>query len=305
MKIRSPEKQTPGCKQRLSKRFIHLYNGELSPLVPTWKEWLALRTHLTFCERSTSCPFYCTRNLTSACLQAILPTCITMLLFTLAICLPLVASIASSVRLPSTSQTKVGSSNAPLGPWSVRNYTTPTVSVPMRPATAFWDDDLASPADFQKAADKGGALICALQGTDQTAGLLLKDKRNPPSAASTWHGDLKAELQSWYWHTMNPTSKGCRLNTYWQVTAALQALGLDGNPKSEGGDNVCHRIEHWDPTKLEDGHQVPAINQWYAVDENNYRATKAHFEFITNTKGGGRLTSLFHCWTHLSLTISC
>ncbi|KAH7406736.1 hypothetical protein DE146DRAFT_753290 [Phaeosphaeria sp. MPI-PUGE-AT-0046c] len=209
-----------------------------------------------------------------------------MLLFAVACCFQLVASIASRGAIQFTSQPKASLTQALSHPLGERHDITTAPSAHMRPASAFWDDDLASSADFEKAADKGGALICALQGTDRTAGLLLRDKRSPPSAASAWTGDLRAELQTWYWRVINPTSKGCYLNKFWQIAATLQALGLDGRPKTEGGDNLCHRIEHWDPEKQEDGHQVPAINQWYTVDGNNYRATKAHFEFIVNTKGG-------------------
>jgi hypothetical protein len=53
-----------------------------------------------------------------------------------------------------------------------------------RQESAYFDDDLASAEVFKKAADKGGALMCAMAGTDRTAGLMLKDTRTPPSAAS-------------------------------------------------------------------------------------------------------------------------
>jgi hypothetical protein len=53
----------------------------------------------------------------------------------------------------------------------------------------------------------------------------------------------------------------------------MQALGLNGKPKSAGGDNACYRIEHRDPSKQENGHQVPAINQWYRIGGNDYRVS--------------------------------
>jgi hypothetical protein len=71
----------------------------------------------------------------------------------------------------------------------------------------------------------------------------------------------------------NPTSRGNQLSKYWQIGAAMQKLGLDGRPESEGGDNVCYGIEHWDPTREEGGKQVPAINQWYKVSERGYRVS--------------------------------
>jgi hypothetical protein len=86
----------------------------------------------------------------------------------------------------------------------------------------------------------------------------------------------------------------------------MQSLGLDGRPTTEGGDNQCYRIEHWDPESRDaEGNQIPTIHQWYNVPGNSkqYRvsfllhvmakllltteqATKAHYEFALNTKGG-------------------
>lgn len=138
------------------------------------------------------------------------------------------------------------------------------------PATAFWGDDLASDADWEKYTLKGGALMCGLAGTDRTAGRQIRDTRNPPSAASVWTGDLGQELDTWYWREMSPSSKGCQLQEYWEFRVMLAALGLNGRPRSEGGDNVCSRVEHWDANKEEGGKQVSAINQWYNVDGKDY-----------------------------------
>jgi hypothetical protein len=84
----------------------------------------------------------------------------------------------------------------------------------------------------------------------------------------------------------------------------MRALGLDGRPTSEGGDNKCYRIEHCDPESRDNkGNQIPAIHQWYTVYDMQYhvsfhyhvrivfllaseQATKAHYEFGINTKGG-------------------
>ncbi|KAH6025740.1 hypothetical protein HBI83_061410 [Parastagonospora nodorum] len=154
------------------------------------------------------------------------------------------------------------------------------------PVTALWDDDLASDADWEKYTLKGGTLMCGLVGTDRTAGGQIRDTRNPPSAASVWTGDLRQELDTWYWREMSPSSKGCQLHAYWEFPAMLAALELNGQPKSDGGDNECSRVEHWDADKEEGGKQVPAVNQWYKVDGKDYHATKAHYEFIINNKGG-------------------
>jgi hypothetical protein len=120
----------------------------------------------------------------------------TMLLFTLECYITLFASSTPSAQPQITLHRQTNSCGPLWDQWSKRQESPPSPHHPMRPATAFWDDDFASPADFQKAADKGGALICALLGSDRTAGLLLKDKRNPPSAASIWTGDLKTSCRS-------------------------------------------------------------------------------------------------------------
>jgi hypothetical protein len=113
--------------------------------------------------------------------------------------------------------------------------------------------------------------MCALVGSDQTAGRQIKDTRNPPSAASIWSGNLKQELHNWYWHEMSPSSKGCQL-AGWKFGAMLRVLGLSEKEKNKGGDNQCFRVEHWDAGKEDDeGEQVPAINQWYNVGETDYR----------------------------------
>lgn len=183
---------------------------------------------------------------------------------------------------------------------------------------AFWDDDVASDADWDKYIHKGGALMCGLVGSDRTAGRLIKDTRNPPLAASVWSGNLKQELYDWYWREMNPSSKGCQLGG-WEFSGMLNALGLSEKEKAKGGNNQCSRIEHWDANKEDDkGHQVPAINQWYKVGDTDYRvslkldimqhvvltlrkATKAHYEFIVDTKGGGRFIA--HVLAHSDPTL--
>ncbi|KAH6644834.1 hypothetical protein C7974DRAFT_420258 [Boeremia exigua] len=151
---------------------------------------------------------------------------------------------------------------------------------------AFFDDDSASDDDWQKFTHKGGALMCALNGDDEAAGVLMGDTRTPPSAASPWTGDLKQQLAAWKWTEIDPSSYSCKMDEHWKIPAAMKALGLNGKPQSEGGDNVCHRVEHWDPSLTVDGQRVPAINQWYNVEGTEYQATQAHFEFGVNTAGG-------------------
>jgi hypothetical protein len=131
---------------------------------------------------------------------------------------------------------------------------------PLRPTIAFWDDDYASDKDWDKYTHKGGALMCGLEGSDETAGGQMGDKRTPPSARTQFNGDLKTELQNWYWHDINPSSFSCRLAEHWHLLNAMQSLRLDGRPASEGGDNTCYRVEHRDSDNT-----AATINQWYKV----------------------------------------
>ncbi|EMD94635.1 hypothetical protein COCC4DRAFT_147813 [Bipolaris maydis ATCC 48331] len=155
--------------------------------------------------------------------------------------------------------------------------------------TAFWDDDYASPSEWATYTTKGGALMCGLTGSDETAGSLLQDTRNPRSAASPFTSDLKSELSAWHWRSVNPSSFSCSFSTHWGFPHAMRSLGLSGTSATQGGDNHCYRIEHWEPDMQDEhGNQVPAINQWYSVPGvgRQYRATKAHYEFAINPRGG-------------------
>ena len=101
----------------------------------------------------------------------------------------------------------------------------------------------------------------------------MDDKRTPPSAASQWTGNLKQELTTWKWSEVDPSTYSCKMNDHWKIPETMKALGLNGNPKHEGGDNVCYRVEHWDPKSAENGRQIPAINQWYTVDGVEYQVS--------------------------------
>ncbi|KAK1908835.1 hypothetical protein P3342_006714 [Pyrenophora teres f. teres] len=158
-----------------------------------------------------------------------------------------------------------------------------------RPKVAFWDDDTASAEDWKTYKAKGGALMCGLEGSDQAAGRLIGDTRQPPSAASKFNGDLQTELQDWYWRRVDPATYSCSFSQHWQFPRAMESLGLSGTSKAQGGDNECFRTEHWDPERRDgNGNQIPVVNQWYTVPgySKQYRATKAHYEFGVDTKGG-------------------
>ncbi|USP74807.1 uncharacterized protein yc1106_02081 [Curvularia clavata] len=159
----------------------------------------------------------------------------------------------------------------------------------LRPATAFWDDDYASESEWKIYTAKGGALMCGLSGSDETAGILLKDTRTPTSASSIFTSNFKNTLATWHWRHVNPASFSCSFSTHWQFPNAMRSLGISGTSVAEGGDNTCYRVEHWDPEmRDEHGNQIPAVNQWYSVPgvERKYRATKAHYEFGLNFRGG-------------------
>jgi hypothetical protein len=146
----------------------------------------------------------------------------------------------------------------------------------LRPTTAFWDDDYATASEWATYTAKGGALMCGLSGSDEAAGTLLKDTRNPPSAVSLFNSDLKSELETWYWRSVNPSSFRCSFSMYWAFPHAMSSLGLSGTSTAQGGDNQCYRVEHWDPERRDkNGNQIPAINQWYSVPgaEKQYRVS--------------------------------
>lgn len=113
--------------------------------------------------------------------------------------------------------------------------------------------------------------MCGLNGNDNEAGLIMGDTRSPPSAASPWSGDLRQELAKWEWNEGLPASYTCQINDHWDIYEVTEDLHLNGDPQSEGGDNVCFRIEHWNPSRMKDGQQIPAINQWYNVDGVEYQ----------------------------------
>src|SRR5690242_17744057 len=113
--------------------------------------------------------------------------------------------------------------------------------------------------------------MCGLHGNDEMAGELMGDMRTPPSAASLWAGDLKEELARWKWSEVDPSTYSCKMDDHWKIPVAMRALRLSGRPQSEDGDNVCHRVEHWDPKAMKDGQRIPAINQWYRVDGTEYQ----------------------------------
>jgi hypothetical protein len=131
----------------------------------------------------------------------------------------------------------------------------------------FWDDDLASNAAWLKYTAKGGALMCGLEGDDETAGRQIFDTRNPPSAASRWTGQ---EQRDWYWHETAPSNSGCDFDGFWKFGGTVRALGLNTGEE----DNVCWKVVHYDPElRDERGAKVPKVVQRYEVEGRSMRVS--------------------------------
>ncbi|KAJ4372914.1 hypothetical protein N0V83_003205 [Neocucurbitaria cava] len=104
-----------------------------------------------------------------------------------------------------------------------------------RPAQGFDDDDQASAIDWATYTNKGGAFMCGLLATDQSAGQLLRDARTPPSAASLWRGDLKQELSTWYWHVNGRPTYNCKLDDYWYIASVATEAYYEFGINTKGG----------------------------------------------------------------------
>lgn len=58
----------------------------------------------------------------------------------------------------------------------------------------YWKPErVADDATWTKFVEKGKHFNCLMEASDKGAGWLLKDTRNPPSAASQWTGDLSGK----------------------------------------------------------------------------------------------------------------
>ncbi|KAL1606692.1 hypothetical protein SLS60_004099 [Paraconiothyrium brasiliense] len=70
-------------------------------------------------------------------------------------------------------------------------------------------------------------------------------------------------------------------------TSVAKALGINGQPKAEGGNNIPYDVQHWNPdAKDEKGNDIPKINQKYKVDGREYRVTDAQHVFVVNPIDG-------------------
>lgn len=82
---------------------------------------------------------------------------------------------------------------------------------------------------------------------------------------------LIEELQTWGWHEfyIQPAYADMK---FWQVESVVEALGINGKPKSEGGNIIPYDVQHWDPDmKDESGRLIDKKDQKYKVDGKEYR----------------------------------
>ncbi|KAI4638163.1 hypothetical protein J4E93_010319 [Alternaria ventricosa] len=171
-----------------------------------------------------------------------------------------------------------------------------------------WADD----AKWQKYLDKGHHLTCLMDATDRGAGWLSKDTRQPPSAASKWTGELRAEIPLWGWHEAD-IDKGWDADfTAMGLRTAFEGHGLDSQPKfdDEGdrlhGSNECFKITHYDetlrlyPNNPNNYEMVYAKDQKYWVGGKEYSGTAAFYEFTVNigANGGGLMAQNIESPSH-------
>ena len=140
-----------------------------------------------------------------------------------------------------------------------------------------WADD----TKWQKYLDKGHHLMCLMEATDRGAGWLSKDTRQPPSAASKWTGELRAEIPLWYWHEAS-IDKGWDADfEAMGLRTAFEGHGLNSQPKFDDdgdrldGSNECFKITHYDEQWEENpgsmfGSMMPCRNQKYPVAGKEY-----------------------------------
>lgn len=104
--------------------------------------------------------------------------------------------------------------------------------------------------------------------------------------------DTQAELQKWFWHdcvydeVAHADFTDGKTSNANHIGAAMAGLGLSPHPKSQGGDNTCYSIEHFDNTK--DSVDTPRCegDQQYVADGFRMLATGAHARFAVNQVGG-------------------
>ncbi|KAF2856423.1 hypothetical protein T440DRAFT_439477 [Plenodomus tracheiphilus IPT5] len=173
----------------------------------------------------------------------------------------------------------------------------PNGATPITGLIDFDPSNYASDALWQQYVDKGHHLICLMEATDSGAGHLIEDKRNPPSAASQWTGDLRYEQAEWFWH-VGDWEWGSECD--WEhigLKQAFEGQGLNAYPAFEDdgdemdGHNECISMTHYDADDIEDPNadppeMRPIKDQHYQVGGKQYTATGAFYEFSLNQIDG-------------------
>lgn len=60
----------------------------------------------------------------------------------------------------------------------------------------------------------------------------------------------------------------------WNVGSVVQALGINGVPKSDGGNVIGYKVGHADPNMKDgQGRPVPKNDQTYTVNGKKYRVS--------------------------------
>ncbi|KAH9873383.1 hypothetical protein J1614_005781, partial [Plenodomus biglobosus] len=145
---------------------------------------------------------------------------------------------------------------------------------------AGWEPNLAADdATWNRAVSNGAALNCIMRRTDKDAGKVLRDLRNPPSAASQFTynsvGESMDVLYKWYWIAHDPLPGATPLGRRWGWTQAMKATGLTTSS------NRPYRVEHWD-AKI----PVPPQSQRYTADGYTRWATAARAAFVLHKPAG-------------------
>lgn len=73
------------------------------------------------------------------------------------------------------------------------------------------------------------------------------------------------------------------------VKSAFYDLHLSALPKTQGGDNVCYAVEHYDDQKLEDDYSHGMYyHEYYTVNGQQYRVSL--YCFMRANRKRGKLT---------------
>ncbi|OAK93794.1 hypothetical protein IQ06DRAFT_204231, partial [Phaeosphaeriaceae sp. SRC1lsM3a] len=166
---------------------------------------------------------------------------------------------------------------------------------------ALWDpEESATNENWIKYKKKGAWLGCLLDATDEEAGKAWPNflNRNPPSISSEWQGTLESELATWGWRESKWDQEDhCDFTAGFMgrgnVKSAFYDLHLSALPKTQGGDNVCYAVEHYDDQKLEDDYSHGMYyHEYYTVNGQQYRLTGGSYCFGVNQKGGALIAKL-------------